>query len=160
DRWELYNTVDDPTECHDLAAAEPLKLQNLINQWFHLAGMYHGLPVLDLTAVEILADPTRPQVVPPRDRYIYYPGAAAVPESPAVNIGNRNYSIAVEVDVETPEAAGVLFSHGARFGGHALYVKDGKLKYVYNFVGLDEQIVESTVEIPTGAVVVAAAFER
>ena len=44
-------------------------------------------------------------------------------------------SIAVEVDVETPEAAGVLFSHGARFGGHALYVKDGKLKYVYNFVG-------------------------
>jgi arylsulfatase len=77
-----------------------------------------------------------------------------------VNIRNRSYSIAVEVDVDTPDAGGVLFSHGARFGGHALYVKDRKLKYVYNFVGLDEQIVESTAEIPTGAVIVAAAFER
>ena len=38
----------------------------------------------------------------------------------------------------------VLFAHGARFGGHALYIKDGKLKYVYNFVGEAEQIIEST----------------
>ena len=29
----------------------------------------------------------------------------------------------------------MLFSHGAAFGGHALYVKDRKLKYAYNFVG-------------------------
>jgi arylsulfatase len=160
DRWELYNTVDDPTECHDLAAEQPVKLQELINEWFHLAGMYRGLPLDDRTAVEVLADPTRPQVVPSRDRYVYFPGTAEVPESAAVNVRNRNYSIAVEVDVETPEAEGVLFSHGARFGGHALYVKDRKLKYVYNFVGLQEQIVESTTEVPTGGVVLAATFER
>ena len=36
----------------------------------------------------------------------------------------------------------MLFSHGARFGGHALYIKDGTLKYVYNFVGRNEQIVD------------------
>ena len=30
----------------------------------------------------------------------------------------------------------MLFAHGSRFGGHALYIKDRKLKYVYNFVGL------------------------
>ena len=75
--------------------------------------MYNGLPLMDLTAVEVLADPTRPQVAPPRDRYIYYPDAAEVPESAAVNIRNRSYTIAVEVDVETPDAEGVLFSHGA-----------------------------------------------
>ena len=46
------------------------------------------------------------------------------------------------------------------FGGHALYVKDGKLKYAYNFVGNNEQIVDSTVPIPTGPVVLSAAFER
>ena len=45
---------------------------------------------------------------------------------------------------------GVLFSHGARFGGHALYIKDGKLKYAYNWVGMFEQIVESTEPITTG----------
>jgi hypothetical protein len=54
----------------------------------------------------------------------------------------------------------VLFSHGARFGGHALYVRDRKLKYVYNFVGDNEQMVESTAEIPTGRVILGATFAR
>jgi arylsulfatase A-like enzyme len=160
DRWELYDTEEDPTECHDLAAQHPEKVQQLVNLWFHAAGQYHGLPLLDKTAVEVLADPDRPQVAPPRDRYIYYPDAAEVPESAAVNIRNRSYSIAVEVDVQSEDAAGVLFSHGARFGGHALYVKDRTLKYVYNFVGSREQIVESEREIPTGKVILGASFTR
>jgi arylsulfatase len=122
--------------------------------------MYNGLPLLDRTAVEVLADPTRPQVAPPRDRYVYYPDAAEVPEAAAVNIRNRSYSIAVEVTVDDADASGVLFSHGARFGGHALYVKDRKLKYVYNFVGSNEQIVESTKELRTGKVIFGAAFVR
>src|SRR5690242_9586415 len=130
DRWELYHVDEDPTEMHDLAVENPDKLRELVDQWFHLAKLYNGLPLDDRMAVEVLADPTRPQVVPPRERYVYYADAAEVPESAAANIRNRSYSIAVDVDVESPDAAGVLFSHGARFGGHALYVKDRKLKYV------------------------------
>jgi hypothetical protein len=160
DRWELYDTEKDPTESHDLAAENPVKLQEMINHWFHLAGMYNGLPLLDKTPVEVLADPTRPQVAPPRDRYVYYPDAAEVPESASVNIRNRSYSIAVEVTIESENASGVVFSHGARFGGHSLYVKDRKLKYVYNFVGSKEQLVESTKEIPTGKAILGASFVR
>jgi arylsulfatase A-like enzyme len=160
DRWELYDTEQDPTESHDLAAEHPEKLQELIDHWFELAEQYNGLPLLDRTAVEVLSDPTRPQVAPARDRYVYYPGVAEVPEAAAVNIRNRSYSIAVEVDVESEDASGVLFSHGARFGGHALYVKDRKLKYVYNFVGSKEQIVESTKEISTGKTIFGASFVR
>jgi arylsulfatase A-like enzyme len=160
DRWELYNTEADPTEMHDLASKHPARVQEMINLWFHEAGRYNGLPLLDKTAVEVLADPTRPQVAPPRDRYVYYPNAAEVPESAAVNIRNRSYSIAVEVNVESEESSGVLFSHGARFGGHSLYVKDRKLKYVYNFVGSKEQIVESEKEIPTGSLTLGASFVR
>jgi hypothetical protein len=77
-----------------------------------------------------------------------------------VNIRNRSYSIAVEVEVESEDAGGVLFSHGARFGGHALYVKDGKLKYVYNFVGSNEQMIESSKEIPIGQRILGATFVR
>jgi len=160
DRWELYDTERDPTEMHDLAAEHPAKVQEMINLWFHEAGKYNGLPLLDKTAVEVLGDPSRPQVAPPRDRYVYYPDAAEVPESAAVNIRNRSYSIAVEVDVESEDASGVLFSHGARFGGHSLYVKDRRLKYAYNFVGSREQIVDSEVEIPTGEVTLGASFVR
>ena len=83
-----------------------------------------------------------------------------MPESVAPNIRNRSYTIAVEVTIDTADAGGVLFAHGARFGGHALYLKDGKLKYVYNFVGDTEQIIESTEPMPAGHVVVSASFER
>jgi arylsulfatase len=160
DRWELYHVDEDPTEMRDLASQEPVKQQELVNTWFHLAGMYNGLPLMDRTAVEILSDPSRPQVAPSRDRYVYYPGTAEIPELAAVNVRNRSYKIAAEVIVSAADAHGVLFSHGARFGGHALYVKDGKLKYVYNFVGDQEQIVDSDKAIPTGPVVLAAVFER
>jgi arylsulfatase A-like enzyme len=160
DRWELYDTNADPTESRDLAADHPEKLRELVNLWFHEAGRFNGFPVEDRTALEILSDPTRAQTVPARDRYVYYPDTAEVPESAAVNIRNRSYSIAVEATIDSPDAGGVLFSHGARFGGHALYVKDGRLKYAYNFVGSKEQIVESTREIPTGEVILGATFVR
>ena len=160
DRWELYHVDEDPTEMHDLAAEQPAKLQELVNHWFHLAGLYNGLPLDDRTAVEVLADPTRPQVAPARDRYVYYPDASEVPESAAANLRNRSYSIAVEVAIDSEDAGGVLFSHGAAFGGHALYVKDRKLKYAYNFVGSKLQTIESTDEVPTGNLILGASFVR
>jgi arylsulfatase len=160
DRWELYDTENDRTEMNDLAAENPVKVHEMVNLWFQQAGLYNGLPLLDRTALEVLADPTRPQVAPPRDRYVYYPGVAEVPETAAVNIRNRSYSIAVETTIESEDASGVLFSHGARFGGHSLYIKDSKLKYVYNFVGSKEQIVESTKVVPTGNVIFGASFEK
>jgi arylsulfatase len=118
-----------------------------------------ALPLENRGVVEVLTT-ERPQIAKPRNRYVYYPGCAEVPESVAPNIRNRSYTIAVEADIATPEAAGVPFSHGARFGGHALYIKDRKLKYVYNWVGMFEQIVESTGPIPTGHTVFSASFER
>ena len=158
-RWELFNTEEDLSECHDLADAEPERLQELIQLWWAQAGQYGALPLENRSALEILTT-DRPQLTKPRNRYVYYPGTAEVPESVAPNIRNRSYTVAVEVTIDTPDAAGVLFAHGARFGGHALYVKDGKLKYVYNFVGDLEQIVESAEPLPTGRVIVSASFER
>ena len=67
---------------------------------------------------------------------------------------------AVELTIDTQEAEGVLFAQGARFGGHALYLKDGKFKYVYNWVGEFEQIVESEKPFPTGDCVLSVAFEK
>jgi arylsulfatase len=30
----------------------------------------------------------------------------------------------------------VIFAHGSRFGGHALFLKDGAVTYAYNFLGI------------------------
>ncbi len=127
--------------------------------WWAEAGRYNALPLENRGVVEILGT-ERPQIAKPRSRYVYYPGTSEVPESVAPNIRNRSYTVAVEADIETTEATGVLFSHGARFGGHSLYVKDGKLKYSYNWVGMLDQIIESTVPIATGHAVFSASFER
>ncbi len=39
------------------------------------------------------------------------------------------------MDLQT-DADGVIFAHGSRFGGHTLFIKDGRLHYVYNFLGI------------------------
>jgi hypothetical protein len=127
--------------------------------WCAEAGQYHALSLENRGVVEILGT-ERPQIAAPRERYVYYPGCAEVPESVAPNIRNRSYTIAVGAEITSTEASGVLFSHGARFGGHALYLKDGKLRYVYNWVGMLEQIIESTEPISAGHQIFSATFER
>ena len=83
-----------------------------------------------------------------------------MPESVTPNIRNRDYTIAAEMEIDTEEAGGVIFSQGSRFGGHALYVKDGTLVYVYNWLGENVQTVVSDEKVPTGHVVLSATFER
>jgi arylsulfatase len=158
-RWELFNTETDPSEIHDLADKEPEKLNELISLWWSEAGKYNALPLESRTAVDILGT-DRPMLTKPRDQYTYYPGCAEVPEAVAVNVRNRSYSITADVTIDDAKAGGVLFAHGCRFGGHALYVKDGKLKYDYNYVGEEDQYVESSKSIPTGDVRLSASFVK
>ena len=158
-RWELYNTDEDPSECHDLAEQEPVRLQELVALWWAEAGRYQALPLESRGAIEILGT-ERPQLSQPRTRYVYYPGGAEIPESVAPNIRNRSYTIAAELNVDSPDAEGVIFSQGSRFGGHALYIADGKLRYSYNWIGEHIQTVEADEPVPTGHVVVSASFDR
>ena len=159
DKWALYNVEEDRSECHDLADKHPELLAELIQLWHVQAGQFFGLPLEDRTAVEVLTTP-RPQMSPPRDRYVYYPNTLEVPEAVAVNVRGRSFKIAVEVEIHTPEAAGVLFAHGHRFGGHALYLKEGKLKYVYNYLGETEQMVASAENLPSGKCVLGVEFTK
>ena len=160
DTWELYHTDVDRSETQNLAAAEPERLQQMINLWYAEAGANGAFPLDDRSALEILTTP-RPQLTPPRDRYLYYPGLADVPESQAANIRNRSYAIGALVDIPAPGAQGVLYAHGARFGGHALYIKDNRLHYVYNYIGSLEQKIVADQEVPTGeTLVLSAAFEK
>ena len=84
-----------------------------------------------------------------------------MPEQQAVNLRNRSYSIGALVDIPAPGAQGVLFAQGSRFGGHCLYVKDGRLHYVYNFVGVMEQKIDGTQDVPSGQnLILSASYEK
>jgi arylsulfatase len=131
-----------------------------VNLWFAEAGANGAFPLDDRSALEILQTP-RPQLASPRERYIYYPDVADIPEHQAVNVHNRSYVIGAQVDIPAPGAQGVIFAHGARFGGHTLYIKDNRLHYVNSFVGMFEQKVVATEDLPTGEnLILSASFDK
>jgi hypothetical protein len=118
-----------------------------------------GLPPDDRSALEIILTP-RPQLTDARNRYTYYPGTAEIPETQAVNVRNRSFTVAARMDIPSPSASGVLFAQGALFGGHAPYVKDKRLHYVNNFVGLTEQKIDASEDLPVGEnLILSASFE-
>jgi arylsulfatase len=142
DKWQLFHTDEDRAEAHDLADQHPDKTEELKAMWYAEAGKYNVLPLNNyLMEGQDLIDFFARQyhvAVPKTGQYVYYPGTSPVPEHSAANTHVSSYKILGEVDV-TADAQGVIFAQGSRHGGHAMFLKDGKLYYVYNFLGIEEQ---------------------
>ena len=141
DTWQLFHTDVDRSEAVDLAASEPERLERLKALWLEEAKRNLVLPLNDL---QIIGNPKDFSTfvamefhipVPESGQYTYYPGTSEVPERSAANTHGVSYTILAEVDL-TPQSEGVIFAHGSRFGGHALFLKDGQIVYVYNFLGI------------------------
>ena len=92
----------------------------------------------------------KPSTVRPGKRTVYFPGGAPHFEYTAVNVKNRSHSITAEVEIPPAGAEGVLLAHGSWFAGYALYLKNRRLSYVHNYLGLAEYRIDSTEEIPSG----------
>ena len=90
DVWELYHVAEDFSECHDLAEQEPERLAALVELWWEEARRYQVLP-LDNRPIAALLAPRRP--FDTRDRYVFYPYGAPIPENATVNVRNRNHTI-------------------------------------------------------------------
>jgi arylsulfatase A-like enzyme len=159
DVWQLYHVDADRSESKDVSKANPEKLQALVKAWFEEADKNMVLPLDDRSAVEIIKSP-RPSDEPARERYVYYPDTAPVPESVAVNVRNRSYKILGNIEVQKADAAGVIFAHGSRFGGHSLFLKGRKLHYVYNFLGVPPEQHLSGGELKPGKYTVGVEFTR
>ncbi len=141
DRWQLFHTDADRSEAHDLAAAQPEKVQELVNIWFREAERFDVLPLDDRPVSEILLE-ERAEPLGPATR-VFYPEAAPVPRWDAPDLRGCSFRVVCEVVLESDEAAGVLMAHGSRAGGHALFIKNRKVWYVNNCteVGDEQQFV-------------------
>ena len=89
---------------------------------------------------------------------IVFPGMV-LGEQAVVNIKNKSHFVTAEVEIGKQEATGVIIAQGANFGGWALYAHEGRLKYVYNFLGMQTYEVEASEPLPTGKHQVRAAFK-
>jgi len=143
DKWELYHVDVDRSESKDLAKENPEKLEALKKLYDEEAKKNFAYPLDDRSATQILTI-ERPEEEAPKDIYTYYPHTSAVPEAVAVNIRGKSYKIIANVQITDANASGVIFAHGSRFGGHSLFIKDHKLYYVYNFLGITEYQVVGT----------------
>ncbi len=145
--WELYHVDVDPAETEDLAEQERPRLLEMIALWYAEAGKYNVFP-LDSRGTMRFADP-RPQISAERDVYTYYPGTQVVPENVAARVLNRAHSITAEVELSAGDE-GVVVSHGSNIGGYTMFVQDGLLHYVHNYVGAQELHLASGSAIPEG----------
>ncbi|HVN69706.1 MAG TPA: arylsulfatase [Candidatus Binatia bacterium] len=159
DEWELYHVDVDRAESNNLAEQHPEKLQALVKAWFEEADKNLVLPLDDRTPMEQLGV-ERPTEEPPRERYIYYPDTSPVSESVAVNCRGRSYKILADVEIASPDCSGVIIAHGSRFGGHALFIKDRKLHYVYNFLGIKPEQKFVSPELKPGKYTLGMEFVR
>ena len=128
----------------------------MIALWYTEAGKYNVLP-LDSRGTMRFAD-ERPQIAAERDTYVYYPRTQAVPENVAAKMLNRAHTITVDAELGAGDE-GVFVCHGSNIGGYVLFLQDGRLHYVHNYVGAEELRVSSNQALSPGKHALSYEFE-
>jgi len=143
DEWELYNIDNDRAEIHNLAETHPEKLQEMIALWWREAEAHRVLPLNNQPGK--FGDRRHR-----RERYEYRPGIGSLPRAVAPNLHNRGFRIIAEVN-SPGSVSGAICAHGSASAGYAVYVRDNRLHYVHNFLGLQRFVAAASVPIPRGA---------
>jgi len=67
-----------------------------------------------------------------------------------LTIKNKSHSVTANITVPKSGANGVIITQGGGVGGWALYAHEGKLKYCYNFFGIERYYAVASKKIPAG----------
>jgi len=158
DRWELYHVAVDASECHDLAAEHPDRLQELVALWWSEAEHHGALPLDDRT-IELFGARFHDRSPHPASRrYTYRPPLAPMPAQVGAAIGGRSWAMAAEID-RPAGAGGVLYATGTENSGLSFFVHEDHLVFDYNYFG-EHHVVVSDRPVPIGESLVAVRFER
>ena len=159
DVWELYDGAADWSQGRDLAAEQPDRLAKLQRLWLIEAVKYNVLPIDDRRYERFNATIAgRPQLITGSTQ-VLFPGMKRLSEGSVIDIKNRSFTVTAAIDApDQRPASGVLIAQGGRFGGWALFMKQGRAKFVYNVLGMQEFITEATEELTPGSHQVRAEF--
>ena len=160
DEWELYHVDADYSEKYNVADQYPEKLKELQEEWLIQAGKYNVYPMQNtglLASRDQLASAHSAYHFPAqhlefhRVRYPY-----DLVREPG--IGNRTNTITAVLDRKNGTEEGVILAKGDRFGGISIYIKNNRLKYVYNLDADTYYTAESKEELPFGKVEIKVKF--
>ncbi len=151
DVWELYDTNKDWSQAHDLSKADAGQTSRASALWLIEATRNNVLPMDDRTAERINSDLAGRPLLIRGTSQVLANGMGGLNENGLVNVKNKSHSITAQIVVPDGEPAnGVILSQGGIGGGWMFYVKDGKLTYLYNFVGLRHFVVTATQPLTAG----------
>jgi arylsulfatase len=152
DIWELYDVTNDFSLINDLSAQQPEKLKEMQDLFMKEAEKNHALPIDDRVFERMIAaNVGRPDIMGDRKSLTLAEGMVGMSENVFINIKNRPITLTAEVEIpEGKTANGILIAQGGRFGGWALYVKDGIAAYDYNFLGMQSFTVAASQKLTPG----------
>ena len=141
DEWELYHVAEDFSESNNLAGENPEKLAELIGIFDEEAWKYNVYPLYDDMIQRMAKQQTR--LFGDQTEFVYFaPGAIRIAEKSSAPVKNRAHSIETRLEIDGGEE-GVIMAVGGMTGGFAMFVKDGKVYYDYNYLNGVHYIVES-----------------
>jgi arylsulfatase A-like enzyme len=159
DTWELYDVSKDFSEANDVAAQYPDKLKELQADFMTEAKKYNVLP-LDDRFIERSDPRLRPSLIEGRTHFVYYRGAAHIPESSVADTSNKSFAITATIDVpKTGSSDGVIVAKGGVAGGYTLFIKQGRPKFEYNWYAQERYKIASSEAVVPGRNVVKVDFK-
>ncbi|MDF2979861.1 MAG: arylsulfatase [Actinomycetospora sp.] len=140
DVWELYDTRTDPSQAHDLAAEHPAQLAALQELFLMEAAKYRVFPLDDrVTERENPQIAGRLDLLGGRRSVTFHGRTRRLIEEATPNVKNTSHTVVADVEVDgelDADSEGVIVAQGGRFGGWALYCREGRPCYVYNYFGI------------------------
>ena len=159
DVWELYDTNADWTQAHDVARDQPEKLRELQRLFLIEAARHDVLPLDDRAAERANPDTAGRPVLAREPRQRIYRSVGRLNAFSVVSTKNKSHRVTAEVVVPEGRVEGVIVAQGGLPGGWSMYVKNGRLKYCYNFYGIDFFHVQGDEALPQGRHLVRMDFE-
>ena len=135
----------------------PQKLADMQRLWLIEAVKYNVVPLDDRTFERFNPDIAgRPQLIRGNSQLLF-PGMR-ISEACVVNLKNKSHTVTANITVPESGAAGVIVNQGGSMGGWSMYAHEGKLKYCYNFLGIEHYMITADTALPPGKHQVRMAF--
>lgn len=163
DAWELYHVVEDYSEKYNVAEKYPEKLRELQDEWLieatknnvfpMLRKAFHGSP--ESPALQMYFPRSQPEHTV-TFKGIYRPYDIA--ESNQINCDTTSHQLTAWIHRNCADVEGVIYATGDKFSGYTLYIKDNRLKFVYNYAKEEYYTAVSDIDVPVGDVEVRYDF--
>lgn len=144
--WELYDLDKDFSQAVDLASAQPEKLSQMKDLFWSEAQKANILPVHNWRD----AAAGRPSFANGRNVMTFHPGITRMGEANAPSLIGKSYTITADIDLPTGDTNGVIVTQGGKFGGYALYFKNGAPIFHYNAIGDHQYKIEAKAPLAPG----------